>query len=185
MMPMSTDYSSDGLFTFLRGAALAGRMTPAAARSRRAAAAALFTKLTEGEAGDLRQLDIEALKSRFRDTQIDGLRREVVDLYATRLEGAIADYFRFVESPSDFFSSTTPHQSLPRRDKQSARPFEERALETVRLSAVRQRPDVIPVPLDTGRIAYLHGIPADLTPGEARKIARVVEALANDPDDEL
>ena len=184
-MPMSTDYSSDGLFTFLREATLAGRMTPAAARSRRAAAAALFARLTESESGDLRQLDIEELKSRFRDTQIDGLRREVVDLYATRLEGALDDYFRFVESPSDFFSSATPHQSVQRRDKQAASPFEERALETVRLSAVRQRPDVIPIPLDTGRIAYLHGIPADLTPGEARKIVRVVEAFINDPDEEL
>jgi hypothetical protein len=183
-MPMSTDYSSDGLFTFLREAALAGRMTPAAARSRRAAAAALFPKLTEDEMGDLRRLNLEDLKSRFRDTQIDGLRREVVDLYATRLEGALGDYFRFVEAPSDFFSSATPHQGVQRREKQSTRSYEERALETVLLSAVRQRPDVIPVPLATGRIAYLHGIPADLTTQEARKIARVVEALANEPDDE-
>ena len=180
---MSTDYSSDGLFAFLREATMAGRMSPAEARSRNAAAESLFPKLTAAESSDLRELDIDALKSRFRDSQDDGLRGEVVDLYATRLEGALADYFRFVESPSDFFSNATTQQGALRRGQQPSRTSEDQTLESVRLSAVRQRPDVIPVPLETGRTVYLHGIPADLTSAEARKIARVVEALADDTDE--
>jgi hypothetical protein len=180
---MSTNYSSDRYFTFLREATLAGRMAPAAAKSRRAAAETLFRKLTESEAEDLRSLDIDALKSRFLDARGDGLRSEIVELYAGRLREALDDYFRFVESPTDFSSVATRAQGARRRDELAPRTPEERALESVRLSAPRQRPDVIPVPLDQDRVVYLHGVPADLSPAEARKIARVVEALADESGD--
>ncbi|EAQ96845.2 hypothetical protein [Congregibacter litoralis] len=178
---MHKDYSSEGLLAFLREATLAGRMAPALARSRRAAARVLFAELTEGEAADLRQLSIDALKSRLLNIQGDGLRREVVELYAERLQGALDDYFRFVEAPDSFVSKAVPQAASP-RDKQSTKTREERALETVRLSAPGQRPDVIPIPLNKDRVVYLHGIPADLTPKEARKISRVVEALADDAE---
>lgn len=180
---MSTNYSSDGYFTFLREATLAGRMAPVAAKSRRAAAEMLFTRLADSESADLRTLDLDALKSRFLDAQGDGVRSEVVELYAARLSEALDDYFRFVESPTDFVSIATRAQASRHRDEQAPRSPRERALESVRLSAARQRPDVVPVALDADRVVYLHGIPADLTPQEARKIARVVEALADEPGD--
>jgi hypothetical protein len=181
---MNKDYSSDGLLAFLREATVAGRIAPALARSRRAAADALFAKLTESEAADLRQLDVDALKSRFLDTQGDGLRGEVVELYAQRLHGALDDYFRFVEAPESFVSKAARPQTASPRNKRSPKSSEERALETVRLSAPRQRPDVIPIPLKQGRVVYLHGIPADLTPREASKISRVVQALASEAKDD-
>lgn len=181
---MDKDYSSEGLLAFLREATLAGRMAPALARSRRAAARVLFAELSESEAADLRQMNIDALKSRFLDIQGDGLRSEVVELYAERLRGALDDYFRFVEAPDSFFSKAARPQAPSPRNKQSTKSSEERALETVRLSAPRQRPDVIPIPLKQGRVVYLHGIPADLTPKEASKISRVVEALASDAEED-
>jgi hypothetical protein len=178
---MSTNFSSDDFFAFLREATLAGRMAPVAAKSRRAAAEMLFTKLADGESADLRTLDIDALKSRFLDAQSDGVRSEVVELYAVRLREALDDYFRFVDSPTTFTSVATRAQASRRRDESSPRTAQERALESVRLSAPRQRPDVVPVALNEDRVVYLHGIPTDLTPQEARKIARVVEALADEP----
>ncbi|WOJ94762.1 hypothetical protein R0135_06240 [Congregibacter variabilis] len=181
---MNKDHSSEGLLEFLREATLAGLMAPTLARSRRAAARALFVKLSESEAADLRQLDIDALKSRFLDTQSDGLRSEVVELYSERLRGALDDYFRFVESPDVFSSKAVRPQAASPRDKQAPTSREQRALETVRLSAPRQRPDVIPISLKQDRVVYLHGIPADLTPQEARKISRVVEALASEAEED-
>jgi hypothetical protein len=89
-----------------------------------------------------------------------------------------------VEAPDSFFSRAARPQTPSLRDKQSPRSREERALETVRLSAPRQRPDVIPIPLKQGRVVYLHGIPADLSPQEASKISRVVEALASEPEED-
>ncbi|WP_439106034.1 hypothetical protein [Congregibacter sp.] len=181
---MSTEYSSDRLFSFLRETALAGRMPPAAARSRRAAAEILFEKLSEQESQDLRVLDIDALKARFLDIQGSGLRAEVVDLYAERLRGALVDFFRFVDSPSDFVSSSIRQDTARPRSETSPRTSEERALEAVRMTTPTQRPDVIPIPLDMGRVVYLHGIPSDLTQQEAAKVSRVVKALVEDSEDE-
>lgn len=183
---MDHDYSSDGLLTFLREVTLAGRMAPALARSRRAAAQALFAKLNEDEAADLRGLDVDTLKSRFLDMEADGdgLRIEVLELYVERLNGALDDYFRFREAPDSFTANAARSHSTSLRGKGLPRSSEERALEAVRLSAPRQRPDVIPVPLQQGRVVYLHGIPADLTAAEASKICRVVTALASESGDD-
>lgn len=181
---MSTEYSSKSLLTFLRKTTLAGHIPPAVAKSRRAAADTLFEKLTESESADLRQLNIDALSSRFLDIQGGGLRSEVVELYADRLRAALDDFFRYVESPHEFVSLPAHQDGARRREEHSPRSREERAMEAVRLSAPSQRPDVVPVPLEVGRVVYLHGIPADLTPQEAGKISRVVAALANEPGDE-
>ena len=59
---------------------------------------------------------------------------------------------------------------------------EDSALESVHLGFDRQRAKVMPIPLEKGRVVYLHDLPADLTLAEARKIARVLEALASDTD---
>jgi hypothetical protein len=185
---METDYSSDGLLTFLREAALAGRMTPAVARTRRAAAEALFEKLTATEAEDLRNLELDALMARFLDIHGSGLRSEVVQLYGERLYDALDDYFRFLRAPEEFKSRRPRALTTPRRSGDSgdsgdnADAEETRALEAVRLSAPTQRPDVMPVQLGEGRVVYLHGIPPDLTTAEARKLARVIEALADDEE---
>ncbi len=53
------------------------------------------------------------------------------------------------------------------------------ALEAVRLSFNRYRADIVPIPLGPDRVVYLHDVPSDLTVDEARKIARVVEALGS------
>ncbi|MEM9760812.1 MAG: hypothetical protein AAF933_16350, partial [Pseudomonadota bacterium] len=65
------------------------------------------------------------------------------------------------------------------RDDRSA----QRALEAVHLGMDRMRADVFPIPLDEDRVVFLHGIPHDLTPAEAGKIIRVVEALAQGIED--
>lgn len=181
---MTTEYSSDGLLNFLREAALAGRMTPAVARTRRAAAEALFEKLTESEAADLRTLDLDALMARFLDIHGGGLRSEVVQLYGERLYDALVDYFRFREAPEGF-QSQRPRTLNATRHGVAMEGEEMRALETVRLSAPNQRPDVMPVKLGADRVVYLHGIPADLTPAEARKLSRVIEALADTGESEV
>jgi hypothetical protein len=176
---MTTQYSSDKLLTFLREAALAGRMTPAVARTRRAAAEALFDKLTEEEAADLRTLDLDALMARFLDIHGSGLRSEVVQLYGERLYDALEDFFRFLQAPEGFRASR-PRAHGTASSASAGDSAETRALETVRLSAPGQRPDVIPVKLGEGRVVYLHGIPADLTAREAQKLSRVIQALADD-----
>ena len=87
---MSRDYSSESLLAFLREAAVAGRMHPATARSRRKAAEALLEHLNSAEAADLRCLDFVALRERIANNPRSSLRPEVAELYAERLAAASA-----------------------------------------------------------------------------------------------
>lgn len=177
---MAADYSTDGLLDFLRESALAGRMHPALARSRHKAAEALFAHLSQEEAADLRALDLDSLRGRLADLPRGNLRPEVVELYTERLSGALDDYFAATRDgvPS------RPAGGAGGADGEDPGAADRRALEGVRLSFNRHRDDVIPVPLAPDRVIYLHGVPADLTPSEARKVARVLEALAWDGSDE-
>jgi len=177
----SGDYSRDALLAFLREAAVAGRINPATARSRHNAADKLFAQLTDSEAADLRKVDVDALKARVHDQQGDELRPEVLELYAQRLRSALGDYFRFLDNPDGFVPSAAAGRATSRRAGAAPRSREEQALEQLRLGATQYRPDIIPVPLGPDRVVYLHGVPPDLSAAEARKVARVIEALAEEP----
>lgn len=177
---MRRDYTRDGLLTFLREAAIAGHMNPATARSRRNAAEALFTELTADEAADLRKVDVDELAARCHKLQGGTVRPEVLNVYATRLRSALTDYFNFLEDPEHFAPVGPERRPLRRRVANAVRSDEERALEKIRLSSTEYRPDIIPIPLGEDRVVYVHDLPVDLTAAEARKIARVIEALAEE-----
>jgi hypothetical protein len=177
---MSMDYSRDGLLTFLKDAAMAGRMNPATARSRRNAASELFTQLTDAEAQDLRKIDVDDLAARCHKLQGATVRPEVLKVYVSRLRKALTDYFNFLEDPEHFVSVGSEQRPTRRRVADGARSHEEQALEQIRLGVTRYRPDVIPIPIRADKVVYLHGLPADLTAGEAGKLVRVIEALVED-----
>lgn len=186
---MGRDYSSESLLSFLREAAVAGRMHPATARSRRKAAEALLEHLNAEEAADLRCLDYAVLSERIANNPRSSLRPEVAELYAERLAAALEAFAEFApemptavsaEPPSPGDSPESSQDADARvRDDISA----QRALEAVHLGMDRMRADVFPIPLDEDRVVFLHGIPHDLTPAEAGKIIRVVEALAQGTED--
>ncbi|MEE4278332.1 MAG: hypothetical protein V2I82_07715 [Halieaceae bacterium] len=202
---MSEEFSSRGLLAYLREAAVTGRLRPATARSRRKAAEALLPFLDAGEAADLRALDIGVLRRRIVDSPRADLRAEVALVYAERLAEALDDYlgdYLGDPSPADRGArgSTPPSAGPSTRSGDSAvtkaayavdesrlkaespermQEIEARALEAVQLRSDGYRPDVFPIPLGPNRIVYLHGLPQDLTPAEARRIARILEALAS------
>ena len=185
---MATDFSSTGFLAFLREAAVSVLLHPAVARSRRKAAESLFDYLSDDEKADLRDLDIGALARRVHDARDGVLRSEVIDLYAERLRDALDDYLRISSgggAHSKGVSTARPAEAGTRASgaRRPVRQREDDALESIRLSFDRHRADVMPIPLGEGRVVYLHGLPADLSLAEARRIARVLEALASDVDD--
>jgi hypothetical protein len=181
---MAGSYSSDSLLSFLKDVVVAGQMPAATARSRSQAARALMAYLTDGENSDLRVLDIDALRSRLAEDQGGALRPEVADLYVERLESALADFLPFAEAP-DAFDGGKGSENLPGRPIDlEERPEDKRALEAARLRFDRNRSDIVPIPLPRGSTVYVHGLPPDLSPAEAQKIARVVAALADNGDAE-
>jgi hypothetical protein len=179
---MAGSYSSDSLLSFLKDVVVAGHMPAATARSRSQATRALMTYFTDGENSDLRVLDIEALRSRLAEDQGGALRPEVAELYIDRLQSALGDFLPFAETPDHFEGGKSRESCDEPRSDLEERPAHRRALESARLRFDRNRSDIIPIPLPRGSTVYVHGLPPDLSPAEAQKIARVIAALADDGD---
>ncbi|MDX1572260.1 MAG: hypothetical protein R3200_17395 [Xanthomonadales bacterium] len=176
---MSDDYTKEGLLKFLKEAAMAGLLNPATARSRRTAAEQLLTQLNDTEQADLREVDVDELCSRFHKLQGSSIRPEALKIYNNRLKSALADYFRYLENPDDFVSVGGENRQLRKRTE-GARSEEERALEEIRLEVAERPLDILPIPIRSDTVVYVQNLPLDLTPEEARKVARVVEALADE-----
>jgi hypothetical protein len=186
---MAGRYSSESLLSFLKDVVVAGHMPPTTARSRSNAARALMAYLTDGEKSDLRILDIDALRSRVAEDQGGALRPEVASLYIERLESALAGFLPFAAAPGDFEGGKSSESSQERQVDHrqldhEERPEDRRALESARLRLDRNRSDIVPIPLARGSTVYVHGLPADLSPAEAQKIARVIAAFADSDEAE-
>jgi hypothetical protein len=196
-------YAGEDLLAWLREAALARHIHPATARSRRKAAEALFPYCRPDEIADLRRLNLQDLRARVADLPQGSLRPEVADLYLERLRSALRDYLaeasaRQGESAKGPAVLTAGDgDATAERGTASGRgdgggdsygaaqaSADVSALEAARLRLDQHRADIIPVPLGDDRVVFLQGIPADLTAAEARKIARVVEALGAPADDD-
>lgn len=175
---MDQDFSQSALLNFLREESVSGRLHPATARSWRKAAEALFPFLNEPERQDLRELSLGSLMQRIHDAQERDLRDELVELYATRLRAAL-DVFLGDGSGAENRSRSAA-ATVQADSGRGVSASEASALEAVSLAFDRQRADVVPVPLDHGRVVYLHGLPRDLSRRDAQRIVRVVEAYVND-----
>ena len=180
---MSNDYTREGLLKFLKEAAMAGLLNPATARSRRTAAEQLLTQLNEAEEADLREVDVDELCSRFHKLQGSSIRPEALKIYNSRLKSALADYFRYLDNPDGFVSVGGENRQLRKRSE-GARSEEERALEEIRLEVAKRPSDILPIPIRSDTVVYVQNLPLDLSTEEARKIARVVQALADDSAEE-
>ena len=178
------DYTPDRLMAFLRDAAMQGRINPAVAKSRQSAIEQLFVELDEHERADIRRIDVDRLCQRLHKLQDSSIRPEVVMVYNKRVQAALADYFAWLDNPQGFSSIGGDGFRKEKRhaasDKEIAR--EQKALEEITLAASEWPADLVAVPLREDRIVYVQNLPLDLTSQEARKIARVIQAMAQDAD---
>ncbi len=176
---MGNPYSAERLLNFLKESAMAGKINPATARSRRNAAEQLLSQLSEQEAQDLCQLDVDKLCARFHKLQGSTIRAETLDIYGERLKAALADFLSWCDNPDQFSPSAVENRQLRRRNEKSSRSSSEEqlALEQIKLSTLQQPPDLLPIPLRPDLVVYVQNLPLDLSVEEANKIARVVQAL--------
>lgn len=178
------DYTPERLLGFLRGSGMQGLVNPAVAKSRVTAVEHLFVELEPAERADIRRIDVDRLCQRLHKLQDSSIRPEVVALYNKRVRAALADYFAWLDDPSSFSSIGGDGMRKEKRyspsDKEVAR--EQKALEEITLSVSEWAADIIAVPLRDDRTIYVQNLPLDLTVREARKIARVIEALAQDAE---
>jgi len=173
-------HSVDALLRFLKQAGMEGLINPAVARSRRNAIEQLQGEMTEEERRDVRCLDVDDLASRFHKLEGSSIRNEALALYVERFKMALVDYKRWNEGPSNFETIGGERSRSIQRvgEGRSAIGPDQQAEERIRLEASDNPSDVVPIPLRHDCTVYLAGLPLDLTPVEANKIARVVTAFA-------
>ena len=183
-MAAAEHYTPERLMAFLREAAMQGRLNPAVAKSRQSAIEQLFVELEPAERADIRRIDVDRLCQRLHKLQDSSIRPEVVMVYNKRVQAALADYFAWLDDPQGFSSIGGDGFRKEKRhapsDKVLAR--EQKALEEITLAASEWPADLVAVPLREDRTVYVQNLPLDLTPREARKIARVIQAMAQGAD---
>jgi hypothetical protein len=173
----SNDFSEAAFLEFLRESAVSGIVKPATGRARKLAAEQLLGQLKSHERIDLRQLDVDELCSRFHKLQGSTIRPENLEVYNERLRGALQDFLRWTEHPSQFVS-TEGELSDVRRVANRDDAGQRAAREQITLNPPRSPHEIFPVPLRHDLVVYLHNIPLNMTAQEAKKIAAVIQALA-------
>ncbi|MGE4072299.1 MAG: hypothetical protein AB7E72_14105 [Lysobacterales bacterium] len=175
-------YTLDRLHEFLRQAPVAGLLNPAVAKSRGQALEQVQDELTVVERNDLRLIDVDELCGRLHKIGDSSVRPEVLDLYNKRLKATLVDYLAWVQNPKSYASVGGDRvKRSARGDGTSQERLQEmRALEDTLLATSDWAPGIVSIPLREGTSVFVQNLPLDLTEQEARKIARVIEALASD-----
>ncbi len=184
---MTTDFSCDALLAFLKQAGIEGLINPASARSRRNAVEQLSVELSDEERADVREISVDELALRFHKLEGSSIRPEALELYANRFRMGLTDFLRYAEGPQNFESVGVEKTRTFKRRKDGKSPLnrEQRAAERIRLEALENPSQIVPVPLRERETAYVANLPLDLTMEEAEKIARVVRAYAAERNREV
>jgi hypothetical protein len=176
--------SREAAIEFLDYVAQKGLMARATASARKAALSKVLGILSEEEAGDVTQLDIDELMTRFMHLQGKGYTPQSLVTYKSRVRSALDDFASYVDNPLAFKPSV---QARERKASPAKTPGDGSTRAADRSSDVQPRPvasagpmasSILPIPIRADLTVHVQGLPFDLTETEARKIANVIQAMA-------
>lgn len=189
---MSTDYSYSGLIEFLEYASNHGLMKAPTARSYRVAATKVQDELTEQEARDVRNIDLDLVFQRFVNRNKVEVAQKTLRVYRRRLETAIEEYVAWRADPMGYrpqIGSRRARSGEPTPSSKAAK-SSARATESTVATEPAAAPAAnagamlnIPFPLRPDFVASLQ-VPRDMTAREAGRLAAFVKTLAMDFDDD-
>ena len=185
---MASDRSRDDLVDFLDYLGDKGLLAKATAAARKTAAAKILAVLSEEEASDVTDLDIDLLMSRFDNLNPRQYTPESLQTYRSRLNKGLEDFRAYLDNPVTFRPRST---SRPNRDSVSPKKKRQTASSLVTRpvsapsSPVVELPNanVLPIPLRQNLTVRIFGLPFDLTKAEATKVANIILAHAMPADD--
>lgn len=172
------------LLEFLDYLSNKGLMNKTTAQSRKASANAVLSVLSEEEASDVSQIDLDDAMNRFHNLEGSKFTPGSLNTYKSRTRSAIEDFLRYLDNPLTF-RAKTPAGSRPQRTKNIVAPRPESPTKEnthVEMSKPSRAPigqdSILPIPLRADLTIYIQGLPFDLSANEAKKIANVVLAMA-------
>ncbi|WFP78742.1 hypothetical protein [Mesorhizobium sp. WSM4906] len=183
---MNGKRSREALLEFLDYLARKGLMNQTTARSRKAAANKVLAILDKEEAEDVTKLDLDHLFVRFSNISGSDYTPDSLNTYKSRLKSAIDDFKNYQDNPMSFRPSVQPSgRKVADRPKQVGSEGPRAQVEappratTSFTSAPPTSVSILPIPIRPDLTIQVQGLPYDLTPAEANKIANVIRAMAS------
>lgn len=177
---MAQARSREELLNFLDYLAEKGLMSPVTARSRKASANRVLSILSDEEAADITNLDIDQIMARFSNLEGRKYTPESLMTYKSRVKSAVEDFGAYLSNPLSFRPGAQP------RDRRSAgnklrREVSPRPTGTEPTHSEKEpaaAANILNIPLRSDLIVRIQGLPFDITPAEAKKISNVILAMA-------
>ena len=184
---MTSKRSRDELITFLDYLGQKGFIPTATASARKASVNQVLSVLSDSEADDVTQLDIDDVMTKFGHLHGKKYSQGSVSTYKSRLQSSLEDFKRYLENPMGFRAVRQNKESGGAKPKKPKlrRPASNAASEGVGLQASvtssstpNELVNILPIPLRSDLTIHVRGLPFDLTKAEAERIANVVKAMA-------
>jgi hypothetical protein len=171
-------YSLEELIVFCDDLGRSGKLKSGTARARKTACISLFSGLSPVEQADVRKIDVAAALDRYANG--NDVSKRTLQEYGSRARAAIAAFFAAVDKqphdePVEVKKTAIRDSSSMGTDK------EDREQEKSRRSSAPHQPGntasmTLPIPMRSDFVAQLV-LPYDLTPAEAERLSKIIEAL--------
>lgn len=180
---MAQPRSREALLAFLDYCKDKGLLKGPTAEARKAAVNQVLGILSSEEAADVSALNLDDVIARFQNMHGKRYTPDSLKTYKARVKGAIFDFLNYLKNPLEFKPRvvTVTRTKGPKSamngasaEVSSPEPISGRPLAQPSVS-----PLTLPIPLRPDLTILIHGLPFDLTEGEARKIGNVIAAMAN------
>jgi hypothetical protein len=183
---MTEKRSLKAVLEFLEYVAQKGLMSPATARARKAAVGKVLGILSEEEARDVTNLDLDSLMTRFGHLQGREYTPDSLVTYKSRVKSALDDFARYMENPLAFKPSVQARERKSGGAKASTNAKSDNATKATEMQPRGAQPapsgpmasSILPIPIRSDLTVYIQGLPFDLSAAEAKKIAAVIQAMA-------
>ena len=183
---MADNKSREAALEFLDYVAKKGLMAPATARARKAAVGRVLSVLDASEAGDVTNIDLDHVMTRFGHLHGKDFTPQSLMTYKSRVRSALDDFASYVENPLGFKPNIQARERSSNGGKVTAsKPRSDREPATlVNTPSSPQKlggpmaNSILPIPIRVDLTVHVQGLPFDLTEAEAKKIASVIQAMA-------
>jgi hypothetical protein len=181
---MTSKRSREALQEFLDYLGDKGLMAKATAHARKAAANKILGILSDEEAADVTAIDVDDIITRFSNLHGKKYTPQSLVTYKSRLRSALDDFDAYITNPLGFRPSLQRREPRAKESRGAASATSASSPET--RSDPVSRPthvplaasNILPIPLRSDLTVHVQGLPFDLTPAEAKRIAAVIQAMA-------
>jgi hypothetical protein len=180
---MDGQRSREALVNFIDYLAEKGLMERNTAQGRKFAALKILSILDDIEAGDVTTIDIDDVMARFSRLHGKDYTPQSLNTYKGRLRSSLDDFGSYLNNPLAFRPGLQTRARQKQRGAKDDVPMStgvERRPEPMRPPSVTApaSDNILPIPIRADLTVRIQGLPYDLTPAEAQKIAAVVTAMA-------